>query len=415
MNNNMKRLIIILVVMIISCSAMNAEQLSPAQKKAKVEIFTALKKVGTNISEYNNNTIKFKYENVIYQASVEALNDQTLYLCLSVIFELPEAYISSASNLAAYNASSGKPVCSAAFGNELMFSCEMYAKDAKPFITVLPEMLQAIKSSIDSYDEEYQKLLRVDSQSSEVATSNGSGITYPNIYAYPPVFKNGDSRLFINCVTKTPQYTILDMISYNGGQYQYCSINKNSYIKANGKTYPLVKAEGIAYSPAHTDYPQYWAGHDASLSFQLYFPPLPEDATFFDFSEGYDGWQINGILLQHGYELPINCDPIETSFHTWHCQSIEIRGGQTIITKFVIPKSENTTIYSSQDEYIEDADTGRKYYLTNSSIGFENSPAILTTTIPTLFYELYPALPSTVKRINLSNGSQYYFRNMTIR
>ena len=72
-------------------------------------------------------------------------------------------------------------------------------------------------------------------------------------------------------------------------------------------------------------------------------------------------------------------------------------------------------MYSSQDEYIEDADTGRKYYLVNSSIGFEGSPEISYDTNTITFYEVYPVLPSTVKRINISSGSQYYVKGLKIR
>ena len=72
-------------------------------------------------------------------------------------------------------------------------------------------------------------------------------------------------------------------------------------------------------------------------------------------------------------------------------------------------------MYSSQDEYIEDADTGRKYYLLNSSIGFEGSPEISHDTKTITFYEVYPALPSTVKRINISSGTQYYVKDLKIR
>lgn len=72
-------------------------------------------------------------------------------------------------------------------------------------------------------------------------------------------------------------------------------------------------------------------------------------------------------------------------------------------------------MFSSQGEYIEDADTGRKYYLIKSSIGFEGNPTISHDTNSIEFYEVYPALPATVKRVNISSGSQYYAKNLSIR
>lgn len=205
------------------------------------------------------------------------------------------------------------------------------------------------------------------------------------------------------------------MVSYNGRQYQWCSISKNSYISVNGRRYSLSRANGIAYAPQHTDYPGYDSGREVCLRFRLYFPALPKGTTTFDFSEGADGWQIKGVELKHGNVFAVNGEQIETAYHKWGISALEIQEGQTIITKTVEPKSEGTFMYSSQNEYVEDADTGRKYYLTNSSIGFEGSPEISHDTKPITFYEVYPALPLTVKRINVSSGSAYYAKGLKIR
>lgn len=396
------------------CVAMNAAQLTPAQKKAKTEIFNALKKYGTNISDDGEETLSFKYNGTTFEASVHTLNPQTLYLCISVIFGLPEEYISEVANIAAFNAAGGKPVCSFSGNGALAFSCEMYAKEAKPFIAVLPEMLQALESSAENFQSEYEKAVQtyVPSSGVKIASIETNG----NEFIYPKVSSNGDSKLYIQKVTLDPNYTILDMVSYNGRQYQWCSISKNSYISVNGKRYPLTRADGIAYSPQHTDFPGYDSGREVSLHFKLYFPAIPKGTSTFDFSEGsVDGWQIKGVELKHGNSYAIDSDKIETYYHTWDCTAIELQDGQTIVTKTVRPKSDGTFMYSSQDEYIEDADTGRKYYLMNSSIGFEGSPEISHDTKEITFYEVYPTLPSNVKRINISSGSQYYVKDLKIR
>lgn len=410
----MKKIFLIIIAVVTGCVVMDAAQLTPAQKKAKTEIFNALKKYGTNISDEGEEDIKFKYDGTTYEVSVHSLNPQTLYLCLSAAFGLPEEYNGDIANTAAFNAASGKPVCSIAGEGFLAFSCEMYAKEAKPFIAVIPEMLQALSSSIDKFQDEYVK-----AEKEYVPTQGTSGSAMnlnSNEYIYPRVTSNGDSKLYVQKVTLDPNYTILDMVSYNGRQYQWCSISKNSYISVNGKRYNLTGAEGIACSPQHTDYPGYDSGREASLHFKLYFPALPKGTTSFDFSEGsVDGWNLKGIELKHGNAYAINGERIETSYHTWDCTAIEVQDGQTIVTKAVRPKSEETFMYSSQDEYIEDADTGRKYYLMNSSIGFEGSPEISHDTKTITFYEVYPVLPSTVKKINISSGSQYYVKDLKIR
>lgn len=411
----MRKIFLIIIVAVIGCVAMDAAQLTPAQRKAKKEIYTALKKYGTNITDDGEESLSFKYDGTTFQASVHTLNPQTLYLTLFVGFGLPEEYNSEISNIAAFNAASGKPVCSFSRDGALAFSCEMYAKDAKPFIAVLPEMLVALNSSAEKFQEEYEKAAKDYVPSSTVARVSVIEANN-NEYIYPKVASNGDSKLYIEKVTLDPNYTILDMVSYNGREYQWCSISKNSYISINGKRYNMTRAEGIACSPQHTDYPGWDSGREVSLHFKLYFPALPKGTTSFDFSEGsVDGWQIKGVELKHGNAYAINGERIETAYHKWDCTAIEVQDGQTIVTKTVQPKSEGTFMYSSQDEFIEDADTGRKYYLQNSSIGFEGSPEISHDTKTITFYEVYPALPSSVKRINISSGSQYYVKGLKIR
>lgn len=411
----MKKLLLVIIVALIGCATINATQLTPIQKKAKTEIYNALKKYASNLAEEDDETICFQYEGSTYRAGIHLLNPSILYLTLFLGFNMPEDYIDEVAVVAAYKAAGEKPVCSMAGDGVLVFSCEMYAKNAKSFVAVLPEMLMALNSSARKFIEEYEKVAKeyVPSSSTNMVSVVESK---NNEYIYPKVLSNGDSKLYIEKVTLDPNYTILDMVSYNGRQYQNCAINKKSYLMANGKKYSMIKAEGISYSPTYTDYPGYKSGREVSLHFKLYFPALPKGSTSFDFSEGIvDGWQIKGVELNHGNMYTINSECVETAYHKWDCTAIEIQDCQTIVTKTVQPKSEGTFMFSSQGEYIEDADTGRKYYLKNSSIGFEGSPEISYDTKTITFYEVYPALPSTVKRINISSGLQYYVKGLKIR
>lgn len=409
----MKKNFILIIALVLGCLAMDAAQLTPMQKKAKTEIYNALKKYCTNIKD-EDETLQFQYSDAQYYANINVLNSHVLYLSLVLGFNLPEEYNSEIANKAALNAAADKPVCSYAYDGTLMFTCEMYTRDVKSFIAVIPEMLQALNSSAEKFQEEYDKV------ASTYTPSKNSNIVSlqadKNVYIYPKVLSKGDSRLHIEKVTLSQDYTVLDMASYNGREYQWCSISKNSYISVNGKRYTLIRANGIAYSPQHTDYPKYDSGQDVCLRFRLYFPTLPKGTTSFDFSEGsIDGWQIKGVELKHGNVFQVNGETNETAYHTWNIQSVEVQDGQTIVTKTVKPKSEGTYMYSSQNEYLEDADCGRKYYLVDSSIGFEGSPEISYNTNTITFYEVYPALPLTVKSINVSSGSNYYVKGLKIR
>ncbi|MBD5277718.1 MAG: hypothetical protein HDS32_00520 [Bacteroides sp.] len=410
----MKKFFLIIIAVVMGCVAIEAAQLTPTQKKAKIEIYNVLKKYGSNISDSGEEAIEFQYNGAKYEVSVHMLNPQTLYLSLSVVFGLPEEYITEVANIAANAAASPKPVCAFAGRGILAFSCEMYAKEVKPFLAVFPEMLQALNSSVESFQDEYDKAIK-DYVPFSVSSVTSMG-TDENTFIYPKVMSSGDSKLHIEKVTLDPNYTVLDMVSYNGRQYQWCSISKNSYLSVNGKRYNMTRAEGIACSPQHTDFPGWDSGREVSLHFKLFFPALPKGTTSFDFSEGsVDGWNLKGVELKHGNAYAINGEKIETTYHRWDCTAIEVQDGQTIVTKTVQPKSEGTFMYSSQDEYIEDAETGRKYYLLNSSIGFEGSPEISHDTKTITFYEVYPALPSSVKKINISSGSQYYVKDLKIR
>ena len=410
----MKKFLFLIILAICTIANSNAAPLSSNEKKAKTEIFNALKKTATNITD-EDDAIRFRYDGTQFIVYIESLNPQVLYLTLVEGFNLPEEYNPEITNRAALIAAGGKPVCTQAYDGALIFSCEMYTRDVKSFIAVLPEMLQALSSSASNFQEEYDKLVSTyvpHSQSRNISSTNLSN----DEFIYPKVSASGDSKLYIEKVTLGANYTVLDMVSYNRAQYQWCNISRNSYLMVNGKKYNLMKAEGIAYSPLQTDYPGYESGDEVSLHFKLFFPPLPKGTTSFDFSEGSSsGWSLNGVELKHGNAYSIQGQQIDTSYHKWVCDLIEIQDGQTILTKTVIPKEDETYIYSSQDEFIEDAETGRKYYLVSSSIGFEGSPQITYDTKPITFYEVYPALPSNVKRINISSGSQYYVRNLKIR
>ena len=112
--------------------------------------------------------------------------------------------------------------------------------------------------------------------------------------------------------------------------------------------------------------------------------------------------------------ISVPANKIETNDHSWRVTSVELADGKTIIFKQVTPKLSRTWISSSTSEFIEDSETGRKYYLSSSSIGI-NVQKVLNGTNSYSFSEVYPQLPTTVRYINISSGSQYYVRNLRIR
>lgn len=89
--------------------------------------------------------------------------------------------------------------------------------------------------------------------------------------------------------------------------------------------------------------------------------------------------------------------------------------GKTILHKVVTSLVDATYIYSTFEEYIEDAETGVKYHLLGSTIATYPKTQIIPNKCQYSFFETYPELPPEVKYINIWSGSDYYVKNLKIR
>lgn len=116
-----------------------------------------------------------------------------------------------------------------------------------------------------------------------------------------------------------------------------------------------------------------------------------------------------------GNTVHINGPILESSHHKWWATSIDLNSYNTVLHLIVVPKTTNTYVCSTKDEYIEDCDTGKKYYIQSSSIGIDPKRTTLYSKESKSFTNTYPALPSNVKRINIWSGSDYYAKNLQIR
>ena len=121
-----------------------------------------------------------------------------------------------------------------------------------------------------------------------------------NTISHPFVQNTLAKRVTINSVTVEQDYTAVELTTNNmskdGTYFQWCSIDKNTYILVNGVRYTMTRAEGINISPKVTFFS--CAGQD--LTFVLYFPPIPASATSMDLIEPVDGgeWKFYGIKLK---------------------------------------------------------------------------------------------------------------------
>ena len=409
----MKKIIIGLLLGVLSIWSASAQQLNSTQKKLKTDIFNYLKKEVSNLSDYSATDLKFTHNGTTYFVSISESDYSPMYVTMYAGFNLPSTYKKEVVALAASTLNSYKGVKFYCGDDYIKLQAELFMNDYKPFATSFHSLINVMGTIKDAFDEAYEKAKPTYTTSSSFTSAfKRQG----NEYVWPFVKTATDKKLYVSKVSLNNDYTVLDMISYNGGEYQWCSIERNSYLLVNGKKYSLQKAENIAYSPSHTDYPNYQSGNNVSLSFKLYFTPIPSSTVEFDFYESAsEGWNIKGITLENTDIIPVSNSLIETADHKWEVVSVQCQQHQTIVKKKVMPKDSPTWINSSQEEYIEDSDTGRKYYLIKSDIGFENNRKILNSKSDVSFYEVFPALPVSVKRINISSGSQYYIKNLSIR
>lgn len=409
----MKKILIGLVLGVLCICSASAQQLNSTQKKLKTEIFNYLKKEVSNLTDYSATDLKFTLNGTTYFVSISESDYSPMYVILYAGFNIPDTYKKEVVALAAPTLNSYKGVKFYSGDDYIKLQAELFMNDYKPFATSFHSLISVMSTIRDAFDEAYEKAKPTYTTSSSFTSAfKRQG----NEYIWPYVKTATDKKLYVSKVSLNKDYTVLDMISYNGGEYQWCSIERNSYLLVNGKKYSLQKAENIAYSPSHTDYPNYQSGNNVSLSFKLYFIPIPSNTTEFDFYESAsEGWNIKGITLENADIIPVSNSLIETADHKWEVVSVQCQQHQTIVKKKVMPKVSPTWINSSQEEYIEDSDTGRKYYLIKSDIGFENNRMVLNSKSDVSFNEVFPALPTSVKRINISSGSQYYIKNLSIR
>ena len=127
---------------------------------------------------------------------------------------------------------------------------------------------------------------------------NQSPTTATKTINYPLVNRTTAERATIKSVRLTPEYTAIDITSNNlsgNTYYQWCNIDRNTYIVVNGARYTMTRSEGIKIAPDKT----YFSYAGQNIIFTLYFPPISETATSIDLIESADSeWKFYGINIR---------------------------------------------------------------------------------------------------------------------
>lgn len=141
-------------------------------------------------------------------------------------------------------------------------------------------------------------MITCSSSSTGGSSYSGNITSSSNTISYPSVRNSTTERARIKSVTLGRDYTAVEIISNNqsgSSYYQWCNIDRNTYILVNGTRYTMTKAEGIKIAPDKTYFS--YAGQD--ITFTLYFPSVPTSATSMDLIESADSeWKFYGIKIR---------------------------------------------------------------------------------------------------------------------
>lgn len=401
-----------------------AEELEGEQLLLQGEITAFLKEVQMTEVEKDGTCIYFTRQGIRYGIDINANDDAPYYLRMWVTYNYdPKKYEAIGLLISIPEVLRYKGIKFAYADDYVVFSHDMFLHDASNFKYSFFKILEYFDLASQEFPTIYAESMKSLNESSISSTSsNANEMPTPSasgsdvIIKYPSI-GNASPGLKLEEVILSKNYTKLTITS-NGGQSEWCTISKNSYLVCNGIFYNLTNAVGIGISPDKTNYPK-----SGQIRFQLYFKPLPHDAQSIAFSEGVkDGWFISSISLQKKQSQTVskitngvysfNVPTIETDFHSWELLSIEFKDEYTLVRKRVTPKDTYTYVESDGKEYILDVDTGNKYFLVSSSI---STRKVLKDKAPFEFSEVYAAMPKSVKRISIWSGSQFYITNCTIR
>lgn len=239
-----------------------------------------------------------------------------------------------------------------------------------------------------------------------VAT-NDSG----TVYTLPTTAKKEGSLPSVNRVTMTDKGTVVDIITLATDWTDHHTDSLR--IETGGRTYMLTGKRKMFNVPV-------MMAKGFAQVHRLTFEPIPSTTQTFDIKGIWCGRysDIKGVEPKQGLLMPVESETLTTDLHQWRCEQIELRDDATILYKSVTERNpyESTYITGSTDEYIEDAETGTRYYLRRSTLSLLPMGILLHDISSAQFAEEYPALPSSVKSININNGlGQYYVKGMRIR
>lgn len=291
-----------------------AQSLNSEQSLLSNTIVAFLKEQGFQ-PETGGSIIGFDYNECRMVIRIDPQEIDPMFVSLAAVFELPKDYspqivFSTANYL---NRNNGVKIL--AFNESFSVQTEMFLTDAEDFTSVFKKMAEQILAVVSSFAETYSNAYSangsiVDNRpkdegvNSTTKSSNNSGTrntryAAEGVYNNPKVSGQLAAGARIKRVEITDDYTCVEISSNStssGVTAEWCNIDSNTYIVIEDKQFDklkLIRASGIKVAPDKT----YYGGPNRTISFKLYFPPVPKDTRSISLIEPDSSWCFYGITL----------------------------------------------------------------------------------------------------------------------
>lgn len=296
----MRKVIISLFAIWLMIGMSYAQSLNASQTKLRNEIKSFIQEEGFLPSIDKDGDIVFKREGNTYWVTVSEDDVSPMFVSLCTLYNRPERYSLQTMLLAAAEINKYPGVKMVCFEDSFTLQGELFLSQSElfkyAFYTILNQINNILSHLSELVDEVESEVSQVSPGSSSSSSSYmSSADPNPKVVSYPSIRSKGDNKLIFKRVTITDTYTMLEMSSNNNHgdtSYAWCQISRNAHLICRGKNYSLIRAEGIKLAPEKT----YYSGTNSSISFTLYFQPIPKNAATFDFYEepgsSWNTWEI---------------------------------------------------------------------------------------------------------------------------
>lgn len=306
-----------ILIVTLGCLVLNypcfAQILSSEQSLLSQKIETFLKEEGFRPEKSAEGVYVFEYEELKLVIRIDPNENNPMFVTMSAIFELPTEYSPKIVAIAANELNGIKGIKVLSYNDSFSVQTDMFLTNVGTFTDVFYTMIRQIQTALGSFADSYSKASsgelspnsgrHVDNTRSTGSTNTTSSTrltkSAEGVYNNPRVTGQLATGAKIRRVVITDEYTCVELSSNStssGETAEWCNIDSNTYIVNEDKPFEklkLTRASGIKIAPDKT----YYGGANRTVSFKLYFPPIPKDTKSISLIEPDSSWCFYGITL----------------------------------------------------------------------------------------------------------------------